>query len=118
MNESTWMEMSGQNSTRQSWSQLTYFISSFALTATIVFGEHGDYALLLTVAAVGVGLFGILSFDAAQQGWIQMAKAMPDSIASTEVGKAASQTGQYNFYRATNALVTAIISAAQIIAIN
>ena len=118
MDESTWMEMSGQNSTRQSWSQLTYFISVFALTATIVFDGTGDYALLLTVAAVGVGLFGILSFDAAQQGWMQMAESMPDSIASTAVGKAASQTGQYNFYRATNALFTAIISAAQIIAIN
>lgn len=45
MDESTWMEMSAQNSTRQSWSQLTYFISVFALTATIVFDGTGDYAL-------------------------------------------------------------------------
>ena len=65
-----------------------------------------------------MGLFGILSFDAAQQGWIQMAESMPNSIASTAVGKASSNTGTYNFYRATNALFTAVIAAAQIIAIN
>lgn len=117
MNESTWIELGNQNSERMSRSQLTYFISMSALTATIVFSGSG-FALLLSVAAVGIALYGILSFDAAQQANIQMSQSMPESVASTPVGEAIGQVNQYQFYRATNALFTAGIAAIQIIAIN
>ena len=118
MNESAWLKMSRQNSDQMSKSQMTYFLSMSALTATIVFSTAGDFALLLTVAAVGTALFGILSFDAAQQGAITMSKSMPESIAATPIGEAIREVNKYQLYSATNALFTAGIAAVQIIAIN
>ena len=96
MNESAWLKMSRQNSDQMSKSQMTYFLSMSALTATIVFSTAGDFALLLTVAAVGTALFGILSFDAAQQGAITMSKSMPESIAATPIGEAIREVNQYS----------------------
>jgi len=119
MNEATWMEMGRQISSRMSMAQLTYFLSGTALTAIIVFAGDGDgIALLLTVISIGTALFGILSFDAAQQSNIQMVQSMPESIASTDIGKAASQIGQYQFYRAINAIFCLVIAGVQIAAIN
>ena len=118
MNEAAWLEMGRQMSDRQRTNQLTYFIAVTALTATIVFSDAGDFALLLTISAIGTALWGILSFDAAQQGWIKMSESMPESVASSPVGASIASVGQYNFYRATNALFTALIAVVQIIAIN
>ena len=118
MNESTWIELGRQNSDRMSRSQLTYFLSMSALTATIVFSNAGDFALLLTVTAILTALYGILTFDAAQQTFIRMSHSMPESIASTSVGEAIREVKQYQFYRATNVLFSAAVAVVQIIAIN
>ena len=118
MTEAAWLELGRQMSDRMRTNQLTYFIASSALTATIVFSTASDFALMLTVTAIGIGLFGILSFDAAQQGWIKMSESMPESVANSPVGASIAPVGQYNFYRATNALFTALIAVVQIIAIN
>ena len=70
MNESTYLELGKQISDRLRSSQLTYFVAVSAITAIIVFGRGDDVNLLLTISAIGIGLFGLLSFDAAQQAYI------------------------------------------------
>ncbi len=117
MNEQTYLTLGGQISDRLRSSQLAYFLSLSALTATIVFNSNGDVSLLLTLAAIGLALFGILSFDNAQQSYIMLNKSMPDSISSTEIGKAVSNPAMFNFYRATNAIFTALIAVIQIVTI-
>ena len=62
MNETTYLELGRQISDRLRSSQLAYFITFSALTATIVFGRGDDVNLLLTIAAIGIAVFGILLF--------------------------------------------------------
>jgi len=71
---------------------------------------------LLTVSAVGVALFGILTFDYAQQVFMNLVKSMPSSVADTPIGQLNSAT-PFAFYRATNALFCAAIAVFQIITI-
>ena len=117
MNESTYMELGRQISDRLRSSQLTYFIAVSAITAVIVFGRGDDVNLLLTIAAIGLGVFGILSFDAAQQSFIMLNKSMPQSMEGTPIGEATKNEAQFQFYRATNAIFTAALAVIQIITI-
>ena len=117
MNESTYLELGRQISDRLRSSQLAYFITFSALTATIVFGRGGDVNLLLTIASIGIAVFGILSFDASQQSFIMLNKSMPESMAATPLGAANKNPAQFQFYRATNAIFTAALAVIQIITI-
>ena len=63
MNEDTWTRAGEQNSATMRMNQLSYLLATAALTATIVFGASDDVRALLIVSAVGVALFGILTFD-------------------------------------------------------
>lgn len=117
MNESTYLELGRQISDRLRSSQLAYFITFSALTATIVFGRGGDVNLLLTIASIGTAVFGILSFDASQQSFIMLNKSMPESMAATPLGAANKNPAQFQFYRATNAIFTAALAVIQIITI-
>ncbi|MGC6476835.1 MAG: hypothetical protein ACON36_00935 [Ilumatobacteraceae bacterium] len=117
MNESTYLELGKQISDRLRSSQLAYFISFSALTAIIVFGRGDDVNLLLTIAAIGIGVFGILSFDASQQAFIQLNKSMPQSMEGTPIGEATKNPAQFQFYRVTNAVFTALLAVIHIITI-
>ena len=117
MNESTYLELGKQISDRLRSSQLAYFITFSALTATIVFGRGDDVNLLLTIAAIGIAVFGILSFDASQQSFIMLNKSMPQSMEGTPIGEATKNPAQFQFYRATNAIFTAALAVIQIITI-
>ena len=117
MNETTYLELGKQISDRLRSSQLAYFITFSALTATIVFGRGDDVNLLLTIAAIGIGVFGILSFDAAQQSFIMLNKSMPQSMEGTPIGEATKNPAQFQFYRVTNAVFTALLVVIQIITI-
>ena len=117
MNESTYLELGKQISDRLRSSQLAYFITFSALTAIIVFGRGDDVNLLLTIAEIGIGVFGILSFDAAQQSFIMLNKSMPQSMEGTPIGEATKNPAQFQFYRATNAVFTALLVVIQIITI-
>jgi len=117
MNESTYLELGRQISDRLRSSQLTYFIAVSAITAVIVFGRGDDVNLLLTISAIGIGLFGILSFDAAQQAYIMLNKSMPEGMAATPIGEATKNPAQFQFYRATNAIFTALIAVIHVITI-
>jgi glucan phosphoethanolaminetransferase (alkaline phosphatase superfamily) len=117
MNESTYLELGKQISDRLRSSQLAYFITFSALTAIIVFGRGDDVNLLLTIAAIGIGVFGILSFDAAQQSFIMLNKSMPQSMEGTPIGEATKNPAQFQFYRVTNAVFTALLVVIQIITI-
>jgi len=117
MNETTYLELGKQISDRLRSSQLAYFITFSALTATIVFGRGDDVNLLLTIAAIGLGVFGILSFDAAQQSFIMLNKSMPQSMEGTPIGEATKNPAQFQFYRITNAVFTAVLVVIQIITI-
>ena len=117
MNETTYLELGKQISDRLRSSQLAYFITFSALTAIIVFGRGDDVNLLLTIAAIGTGVFGILSFDAAQQSFIMLNKSMPQSMEGTPIGEATKNPAQFQFYRVTNAVFTALLVVIQIITI-
>ena len=117
MNESTYLELGRQISDRLRSSQLAYFITFSALTATIVFGRGGDVNLLLTIASIGIAVFGILSFDAAQQAYIMLNKSMPEDMAATPIGEATKNPAQFQFYRVTNAIFTALIAVIHVITI-
>ena len=83
MNEETWIKLGDQTAGNLRSSQNTYMLAVSALTATIVFGANADASFLLTVAAIGVGLFGLLTFENSQQGFMALMKGMPASMAST-----------------------------------
>ena len=117
MNESTYMELGRQISDRLRSSQLTYFVAVSAITAVIVFGRGDDVNLLLTISAIGIGLFGMLSFDAAQQSYILLNESMPESVAGTPIGEATKNPAQFQFYRVTNAIFTAAILVLHVITI-
>ena len=70
-----------------------------------------------TIAAIGLGVFGILSFDAAQQSFIMLNKSMPQSMEGTPIGEATKNPAQFQFYRITNAVFTAVLVVIQIITI-
>jgi len=116
MNEDTWTRAGEQNSATMRMNQLTYLLATAALTATIVFGASDDVQALLIVSAVGVALFGILTFDYAQQVFMNLVKSMPASVSDTPIGRLNAST-PFAFYRATNALFCAAIAVFQIITI-
>ena len=107
MNESTYLELGKQISDRLRSSQLTYFVAVSAITAVIVFGRGDDVNLLLTISAIGIGLFGILSLN----------KSMPEDMAATPIGEATKNPAQFQFYRVTNAVFTALITVVHVITI-
>ena len=76
-----------------------------------------DSSFLLTVSAIGVGLFGLLSFENSQQGFIALMKGMPGSMASTEMGAALKRT-PFIVFRLANAVLVTLIAVAQIIQVN
>jgi|TARA_B110000238_G_C15858531_1_gene324153 hypothetical protein len=80
----------------------------------IVFDRGDDVILLLTIPATGIGLFGILSFDAAQQNYIMLNKSMPEIMAATPIGEATKNPAQFQFYRATNAIFISLIAVIQV----
>lgn len=116
MNEDTWTRAGEQNSATMRMNQLTYLLASAALTATIVFGASDDVQALLIVSAVGVALFGILTFDYGTQVFMNLVKSMPASVSDTPIGRLNAST-PFAFYRATNALFCAAIAVFQIITI-
>jgi hypothetical protein len=117
MNEETWIKLGDQTSGNLRSSQHTYMLAVTALTAVIVFGPHPDATFLLTVAAIGTGLFGLLTFENSQQGFMALMKGMPDSMAGTEMGAAFKRT-PFMVFRLANAVLASLIAIAQIIQVN
>ena len=72
---------------------------------------------LLTVSAIGVGLFGLLTFENSQQGFMALMKGMPDSMANTEMGAAFKRT-PFIVFRLANLVLVTLIAVAQIIQVN
>ena len=117
MNEKTWIKLGDQTAGNLRASQNTYMLAVSALTAIIVFGDLSDSSFLLTVSAIGVGLFGLLTFENSQQGFMALMKGMPDSMAGTEMGAAFKRT-PFIVFRLSNAVLVTLIAVAQIIQVN
>ena len=117
MNEKTWIKLGDQAAGNLRASQNTYMLAVSALTAIIVFGDLSDSSFLLTVSAIGVGLFGLLTFENSQQGFMALMKGMPDSMANTEMGAAFKRT-PFIVFRLSNLVLVTLIAVAQIIQVN
>ena len=117
MNEKTWIKLGDQTAGNLRASQNTYMLAVSALTAIIVFGDLSDSSFLLTVSAIGVGLFGLLTFENSQQGFMALMKSMPDSMANTEMGAAFKRT-PFIVFRLANLVLVTLIAVAQIIQVN
>ena len=117
MNEKTWIKLGDQTAGNLRASQNTYMLAVSALTAIIVFGDLSDASFLLTVSAIGVGLFGLLTFENSQQGFMALMKGMPDSMANTEMGAAFKRT-PFIVFRLANLVLVTLIAVAQIIQVN
>ena len=117
MNEKTWIKLGDQTAGNLRASQNTYMLAVSALTAIIVFGDLSDSSFLLTVSAIGVGLFGLLTFENSQQGFMALMKGMPDSMAKTEMGEAFNRT-PFIVFRLSNLVLVTLIAVAQIIQVN
>ena len=117
MNEKTWIKLGDQTAGNLRASQNTYMLAVSALTAIIVFGDLFDSSFLLTVSAIGVGLFGLLTFENSQQGFMALMKGMPDSMANTEMGAAFKRT-PFIVFRLANLVLVTLIAVAQIIQVN
>ena len=117
MNEKTWIKLGDQAAGNLRASQNTYMLAVSALTAIIVFGDLSDSSFLLTVSAIGVGLFGLLTFENSQQGFMALMKGMPDSMAGTEMGAAFKRT-PFIVFRLANLVLVTLIAVAQIIQVN
>ncbi|NDH76102.1 MAG: hypothetical protein EBY52_05065 [Actinobacteria bacterium] len=117
MNEKTWIKLGDQAAGNLRASQNTYMLAVSALTAIIVFGDLSDSSFLLTVSAIGVGLFGLLTFENSQQGFMALMKGMPDSMAGTEMGEAFKRT-PFIVFRLSNLVLVTLIAVAQIIQVN
>jgi hypothetical protein len=117
VNEKTWIKLGDQAAGNLRASQNTYMLAVSALTAIIVFGDLSDSSFLLTVSAIGVGLFGLLTFENSQQSFMALMKGMPDSMAGTEMGAAFKRT-PFIVFRLSNAVLVTLIAVAQIIQVN
>ena len=119
MDEKNWIKLGDQTAGNLRASQSTYMLAVSALTAIIVFADDAlsDSSFLLTVSAIGVGLFGLLSFENSQQGFIALMKGMPGSMASTEMGAALKRT-PFIVFRLANAVLVTLNAVAQIIQVN
>jgi|TARA_B100000674_G_scaffold423418_1_gene376044 hypothetical protein len=117
VNEKTWIKLGDQTAGNLRASQNTYMLAVSALTAIIVFGDLSDSSFLLTVSAIGVGLFGLLTFENSQQGFMALMKGMPDSMANTEMGAAFKRT-PFIVFRLANLVLVTLIAVAQIIQVN
>ena len=117
MNEKMWIKLGDQTAGNLRASQNTYMLAVSALTAIIVFGDLSDSSFLLTVSAIGVGLFGLLTFENSQQGFMALMKGMPDSMANTEMGAAFKRT-PFIVFRLANLILVTLIAVAQIIQVN
>ncbi len=117
MNEKTWIKLGDQAAGNLRASQNTYMLAVSALTAIIVFGDLSDSSFLLTVSAIGVGLFGLLTFENSQQSFMALMKGMPDSMAGTEMGAAFKRT-PFIVFRLSNLVLVTLIAVAQIIQVN
>jgi hypothetical protein len=117
VNEKTWIKLGDQAAGNLRASQNTYMLAVSALTAIIVFGDLSDSSFLLTVSAIGVGLFGLLTFENSQQSFMALMKGMPDSMAGTEMGEAFKRT-PFIVFRLSNAVLVTLIAVAQIIQVN
>ena len=117
MNEKTWIRLGDQTAGNLRASQNTYMLAVSALTAIIVFGDLSDSSFLLTVSAIGVGLFGLLTFENSQQSFMALMKGMPDSMAGTEMGEAFKRT-PFIVFRLSNLVLVTLIAVAQIIQVN
>jgi hypothetical protein len=117
VNEKTWIKLGDQTAGNLRASQNTYMLAVSALTAIIVFGDLSDSSFLLTVSAIGVGLFGLLTFENSQQSFMALMKGMPDSMAGTEMGEAFKRT-PFIVFRLSNLVLVTLIAVAQIIQVN
>jgi hypothetical protein len=117
VNEKTWIKLGDQAAGNLRASQNTYMLAVSALTAIIVFGDLSDSSFLLTVSAIGVGLFGLLTFENSQQSFMALMKGMPDSMAGTEMGAAFKRT-PFIVFRLANLVLVTLIAVAQIIQVN
>ena len=116
MHTKTWLRLGDQTAGNFRASTQTYMLALAALTATIVFSPQGEYQFLLIVMSIGLGIFGLLSFENAQQGFISLMKAMPEDVANTEAGEALRRT-PFALFRAANAVLVTLIVIAQIVSI-
>jgi hypothetical protein len=112
-----WIKLGDQTAGNLRASQNTYMLAVSALTAIIVFGDLSDSSFLLTVSAIGVGLFGLLTFENSQQSFMALMKGMPDSMAGTEMGEAFKRT-PFIVFRLSNLVLVTLIAVAQIIQVN
>ncbi|HAB58939.1 MAG: hypothetical protein CL433_12225 [Acidimicrobiaceae bacterium] len=119
MDEKNWIKLGDQTAGNLRASQNTYMLAVSALTAIIVFAGDAisDSSFLLTVSAIGVGLFGLLTFENSQQGFMALMKGMPGSMADTEMGAAFKRT-PFIVFRLSNAVLVTLIAVAQIIQVN
>ncbi|MGK0225465.1 MAG: hypothetical protein ACKVIQ_01360 [Acidimicrobiales bacterium] len=116
MQDTMWSDLGDQTAANQRGNQLTYMIANSALTATVVFGDASNYTFLLVVSAIGVGLFGVLSFENSQQSFMGLVKSMPASVEATPMGEATKKT-PFTLFRVANTALCGLIAIAQIVAI-
>jgi len=116
MQDTMWSDLGDQTAANLRGNQLTYMIANSALTATVVFGDASNYTFLLVVSAIGVGLFGVLSFEHSQQSFMGLVKSMPASVEATPMGEATKKT-PFTLFRVANTVLCGLIAIAQIVAI-
>ena len=113
MNSETFVGMSESNAASVRMNGFTYTLASTALLAIIAFADASAIQFPLTMSVIGVGLYGLLTFDFGMQTAMGLRDSMPDEIASSKAGQDA-QKAPFGVYRVLNAVVLILIAVAQI----
>lgn len=113
MNSETFVGMSESNAASIRMNGFTYTLASTALLAIIAFADVNAIQFPLTMGVIGVGLYGLLTFDFGMQTAMGLRDSMPDEIASSKAGQDA-QKAPFAIYRALNAVILILIAVAQI----
>ena len=113
MNSETFVGMSESNAASIRMNGFTYTLASTALLAIIAFADVNAIQFPLTMGVIGVGLYGLLTFDFRMQTAMGLRDSMPEEIASSKAGQDA-QKAPFAIYRVLNAVVLILIAVAQI----
>jgi len=113
VNSETFVGMSESNAASIRMNGFTYTLASTALLAIIAFADVNAIQFPLTMGVIGVGLYGLLTFDFGMQTAMGLRDSMPDEIASSKAGQDA-QKAPFAIYRALNAVILILIAVAQI----
>ena len=112
MNSETFVGMSESNAASVRMNGFTYMLASTALLAIIAFADASAIQFPLTMSVIGVGLYGLLTFDFGMQTAMGLRDSMRE-IASSKAGQDA-QKAPFGMYRVLNAVVLILIAVAQI----